>query len=67
MDRNLTDVIAGLPADVQQELKQEEEGLHELRVSIRQGLAALDRGAFFDLEDEDLDAFLDELAAPDAP
>jgi len=38
--------------------------LDKLRLSIRQGVAALDRGDYTDVEDENLDAYLDDLAAP---
>jgi len=36
--------------------------LEQLRLAIQQGVAALDRGEYTEVEDEDLDAFLDELA-----
>jgi antitoxin ParD1/3/4 len=39
--------------------------LNKLRLSIRHGVAALDRGDYTEVEDEDLDAALDDLAAPD--
>src|SRR5882672_8711883 len=35
--------------------------LDRLRVAIQQGVAALDRGEFTEVEDEDLDAYLDAL------
>ncbi len=38
--------------------------LDRLRLAIRQGAAALDRGDYTEVEDEDLDVFLDDLAAP---
>ena len=38
--------------------------LGKLRVAIRQGIAALDRGEFSEVADEDLDAYLDGLATP---
>jgi antitoxin ParD1/3/4 len=37
--------------------------LDNLRVLIQQGVAALDRGEFTELEDEDLDAYLDHLGS----
>jgi antitoxin ParD1/3/4 len=37
--------------------------LDKLRVAIKQGTAALKRGDYTDVEDEDLDARLDDLAA----
>jgi antitoxin ParD1/3/4 len=39
--------------------------LDRLRVLIGQGVAALDRGDYTEVEDEDLDAFLDDLATSD--
>lgn len=41
--------------------------LDELRHAIRQGLAALDCGAFTEVGDQDLDTCLDALAASDGP
>jgi len=38
--------------------------LDKLRVAIDQGIAALERGEYTEVEDADLDAYLDELAAP---
>jgi antitoxin ParD1/3/4 len=39
--------------------------LDKLRVAIQQGVAALDRGEFTEVEDEDLDAYLDKLGSSD--
>ena len=39
--------------------------LDRLRVTIQQGVAALDRGDYTEVKDEDLDAYLDDLAEPD--
>ena len=39
--------------------------LDMLRLSIRHGVAALDRGDFTEVEDEDLDSALDGLVARD--
>ena len=39
--------------------------LDMLRLSIRHGVAALDRGDFAEVEDEDLDSALDDLVARD--
>jgi antitoxin ParD1/3/4 len=38
--------------------------LDKLRLSIKHGIAALDRGDYTDVEDEGLDAYVDDLAAP---
>lgn len=37
--------------------------LEKLRLALEQGIAALDRGDYTEVEDEDLDAYLDDLAA----
>ena len=39
--------------------------LDKLRVAIQQGIAALDRGDYTEVGDEDLDACLDETATSD--
>jgi antitoxin ParD1/3/4 len=49
---------------LQQRRAEEKLKLDRLRVAIEQGIAALDRGEYTEVEDEDLDAYLDELAAP---
>lgn len=38
--------------------------LDRLRLSIQAGVAALDRGRYIEVEDANLDAYLDNLAAP---
>jgi len=38
--------------------------LERLRQVLDIGIVALDRGNYSEIEDEDLDAFLDELVAP---
>jgi antitoxin ParD1/3/4 len=38
--------------------------LDKLRLAIRQGVAALDRGDYTELDDESMDAYLDDLATP---
>ena len=38
--------------------------LDRLRLSIKEGVAALDRGDYDEIEDELLDAYFDGLAAP---
>lgn len=41
--------------------------LDKLRVSIQQGVAALDRGDYTEIDDERLDAYLDDLGAAARP
>ncbi|WP_290542319.1 type II toxin-antitoxin system ParD family antitoxin [Aestuariivirga sp.] len=50
----------------QERLKADELKLERLRQSITAGVAALDRGEYEDVEDEDLNTFLDGLATPAA-
>lgn len=49
---------------LQQDLQVDELKLELLRTHIKAGLDALERGAFTEVEDADLDAMLDGLAAP---
>lgn len=37
--------------------------LEKLRLSIKLGIAALDRGAYTEVDDADLDSYLDDLGA----
>lgn len=55
----MRDAVRGL----QQRLKTDELKLDLLRSQLRAGLDALDRGAFMEVDDADLDATLDSLAA----
>jgi len=52
---------------LQQRLKADELKLELLRTRIKAGLDALDRGAFTEVDDADLDNALDGLASSDAP
>jgi antitoxin ParD1/3/4 len=58
----IRDAVRGL----QHRLKADELQLDLLRTQLQAGLDALDRGDFIELDDADLDAALDDLAAPDA-
>ena len=55
----MRDAVRGL----QQRLKTEDLKLDLLRTQVKAGLDALDRGAFTEVGDADLDAALDRLAA----
>jgi antitoxin ParD1/3/4 len=55
----MRDAVRGL----QQRLKTDELKLELLRTQVKAGLDALDRGAFTEVDDADLDATLDRLAA----
>jgi antitoxin ParD1/3/4 len=47
---------------LQQRRAEEALKLDRLRLSIKHGIAALDRGEFTEVEEEGLDGYLDELA-----
>jgi antitoxin ParD1/3/4 len=49
---------------VQQRRAEEALKLDKLRLSLKQGIAALERGEFTEVEDEALDAYPDDLGAP---
>jgi antitoxin ParD1/3/4 len=49
---------------LQQRRAEEALKLDKLRLLIKRGVAALDQGDYTEIEGEDLDAYLDELAAP---
>jgi antitoxin ParD1/3/4 len=60
--RNASEAMRDAIRALQQRRAEEALKLDKLRVAIRQGAAALDRGDYTEVEDEDLDAYLDELA-----
>jgi antitoxin ParD1/3/4 len=62
--RNASEAMRDAIRALQQRRAEEALRLDKLRLSIRQGIAALDRGEFTEVEDEDLDAYLDDLGAP---
>ena len=62
--RNASEAMRDAIRALQQRRAEEALKLERLRLSIRHGIAALDRGEFTEVEDEDLDAYLDDLAAP---
>lgn len=51
---------------LQQRRAQDALTLDRLRLSIKAGVAALDRGEYSEVEDADLDAYLDSLAVSPA-
>ncbi len=63
--RNASEALCDAIRALQQRHVEEALKLERLRVAIRQGVAALDRGDHTDVDVEDLDAFLDELATSD--
>jgi antitoxin ParD1/3/4 len=62
--RNASEAMRDAIRALQQRRTEEALKLDKLRLSIKQGVAALDHGDYTDVEDEDLDAYLDDLAAP---
>jgi antitoxin ParD1/3/4 len=62
--RNASEAVRDAICALQRRRPEEALKLHNLRLSLKQGIAALDRGAFTEVEDEDLDAYLDDLGAP---
>ena len=63
--RNASEAMRDAIRALQQRRAEEALKLDKLRLAIQQGIAALDRGDYTEVEDEDLDAFLDELAESD--
>lgn len=61
--RNASEAMRDAIRALQQRRAEEALKLDNLRLSLKQGIAALERGAFTDVEDEDLDAYLDDLGA----
>ena len=49
---------------LQQRRAEEALKVDKLRLSIKQGVAALDRGDYTEVEDADLDGYLDDLVTP---
>jgi antitoxin ParD1/3/4 len=62
--RNASEAVRDAIRALQQRRAEEALKLDKLRLSLQQGIAALERGAFTEVEDEDLDAWLDDLGAP---
>jgi antitoxin ParD1/3/4 len=65
--QNASEAMRDALRALQQRQKADELKLELLRTQIAAGLDALDRGAFIEVDDADLDAVLDGLATPDAP
>jgi antitoxin ParD1/3/4 len=62
--RNASEAMRDALRALQQRRAEDALTLDRLRLSIKQGIAALDRGEYTEVEDEDLDAYLDDLAGP---
>jgi len=62
--RNASEALRDAIRALQQRRAEEALKLDKLRLSIKQGVAALDRGDYTEVGDEHLDAYLDDLATP---
>ncbi len=62
--RNASEAIRDAIRTLRQRRAEDALRLEKLRSSIKASVAALDRGEFTDVEDGDLDAYLDGLATP---
>ncbi len=62
--QNASEAVRDAVRGWQERLKADELKLERLRQSIKAGVEALDRGKYDEVEDEDLDAYLDGLAVP---
>jgi antitoxin ParD1/3/4 len=65
--QNASEAVRDAVRGLQQRLTAEELKLELLRTHIRAGLDALDRGAFTEVDDLDLDAMLDGLVTTATP
>ena len=65
--RNASEAVRDAIGALQQRRAEEALKLDKLRLSIKQGVAALDRGDYTELADEELDGYLDALDALATP
>jgi antitoxin ParD1/3/4 len=61
---NASEAVRDAIRALQQRRAEDALKLDRLRLSIKAGVAALDRGDYTEVEDADLDTYLDDLAAP---
>lgn len=62
--RNASEAVRDAIRALQQRRAEEQLRLEKLRISIRQGVTALRRGDYTEVEDDDLDTVFDEFAKP---
>ena len=62
--RNASEAMRDAIRALQQRRAEEALKLEKLRLAIQQGVAALDRGDYTEVEDEDLEVWLNRLAYP---
>jgi antitoxin ParD1/3/4 len=65
--RNASEAVRDAVRALQQRRAADALKLDALRLSVEAGVAALERGDYTDVADEDLDGYLDEIAAPKHP
>ena len=65
--QNASEAMRDAVRSLQQRWRLDELRLEVLRGQLQAGVDALDRGAFTEIGEADLEAFLDELSAPPAP
>jgi antitoxin ParD1/3/4 len=65
--RNASEAVRDAIRALQQRRAEDALKLERLRASIRVGIEELERGEYSEVEDEDLDAFLDGLVEPTKP
>jgi antitoxin ParD1/3/4 len=62
--RNASEAMRDAIRALRQRRAEETIRLDRRRLSIRQGIAALERGDYAEVEDEDLDAYFEDLPGP---
>ena len=62
--RNASEAVRDAIRALQQRRAEDALKLDRLRLSVKAGVAALKRGDYTEVDDENLDAFLDDLAEP---
>jgi len=63
--RNASEAMRDAIRALQQRRAEEGLKLDKLRLAVQQGVAALDRGDYTEVEDHDMDGYLDDLATSD--
>lgn len=63
--RNASEAVRDAIRALQQRRAEEALKLDKLRLAVQQGIAALDRGDYSEMEDESLDEDLDDLGTTD--
>jgi antitoxin ParD1/3/4 len=64
--QNASEAVRDALRVLQQRRKEDKLRLKTLRAQIKLGIDAIDRGAFLEIDDVDLDAYLERLTSPAA-